>query len=254
MNMNNARAAGLLVGAYHIAYPYRNSQYDEATNFLEAAAAYIGNSFLPPVLDLENDYVQSYPNLSLWVSSWINYVEQQTCVTPIIYAGKDVLSYLENESPGFTRIYKLWIADYDTPWDPLGTPSDSTLTWQNWRFKQYATDSTTYPSGPPGACPGISGQVDLNSFQGGLSDLIALTHPAPTPLFGGLGGGPITPPLDGSFVLEINLPGASQIVVQASEDLITWTDVARLSRTGCKFVYVDIEASSHTKRYYRVKP
>ena len=55
-NMENGLNANVVMGAYHFARPDNNTPQEDAANFLNVASAYIGNGFLPPVLDLENPY------------------------------------------------------------------------------------------------------------------------------------------------------------------------------------------------------
>ena len=55
-NMENGLNANVVMGAYHFARPDNNTPQEDAANFLNVASAYIGNGFMPPVLDLENPY------------------------------------------------------------------------------------------------------------------------------------------------------------------------------------------------------
>ena len=51
--MIESRQAGMLMGAYHFAYPQFNDAEDEARFFVSVAGDYITESYLRPVLDLE---------------------------------------------------------------------------------------------------------------------------------------------------------------------------------------------------------
>src|SRR5579872_4210673 len=85
INVNGAKAAQLVVGTYHLARPDLNptlkNAESEAINFLNRAWQFIGSEFLPPALDMENDYVNAYnnnypngPDLSDWVLRWLIWI------------------------------------------------------------------------------------------------------------------------------------------------------------------------------------
>ena len=53
-NMENGHAAGMLMGAYHFAYPdYGTEAASEARHFLNVAQNYLRDGYLRPMLDLE---------------------------------------------------------------------------------------------------------------------------------------------------------------------------------------------------------
>ncbi len=168
-NMTNGQAAGVVMGAYHFARPDNNSATDEANHFLSVAGSYIGDGFLPPVLDLEDPpnvnlqdlYTSS--ELTAWVQEWIDVVVQNTGVEPIIYTNGNYANYLQSSLSS----YGLWIADPDG--DPSDPPSSSTLgIWSDWKFKQYSWSGTV---------SGINtSEVDLNVFNGTTEEFEALIH------------------------------------------------------------------------------
>ncbi|GAG56857.1 unnamed protein product, partial [marine sediment metagenome] len=91
-NMQNGHAAGMLMGAYHFAYPEYTDPVSEAHHFLNVAGDYLIEGYLRPVLDLEDDPgFDSYPYrlgkeaLSNWVHEWMNTVKNETGIEPIIY-------------------------------------------------------------------------------------------------------------------------------------------------------------------------
>src|SRR3954469_19844187 len=76
-NMQNGTAAGVLMGAYHFAYPQDDSPTAEAAHFLSAAGGYIGPGYLRPVLDVEQaggTTPVGASSLSAWVNAFISYV------------------------------------------------------------------------------------------------------------------------------------------------------------------------------------
>jgi probable HAF family extracellular repeat protein len=257
-NAAGADGAGLCVGVYHLARPDNNpSATDEAENFLSWAGDFIGDGYLPPALDLEPKYLPlNKAALSQWVRTWLHYVEQETGVKPMIYTVHDVVQkYLESD----LAAYPLWITTY--PNYP-NADAGNIGSWSTWTFQQYRTEPKTQDTDPdtttepytPGTCPGIVGYVDLDSFNGGVDALYALTvHPLLIK-FTGVDGDPIQPPSNGQFQLQLSAPGAQQVTVQSSTDMITWTDASTVTITHGTGVFTDTEAGTHTQRFYRPKP
>ncbi|HQY88067.1 MAG TPA: GH25 family lysozyme, partial [Tepidisphaeraceae bacterium] len=165
-NIQNAHAAGFMVGAYHVAYPNLNpgiaGAQAEAENFVTTAGAYMTDGYLRPVLDLERGDTLSAATLTTWVNDWMAHVELLTGVEPIIYVNTNYATY---ELQSSVAQYDLWIADYGTTeidhYDPSRSPR--TGVWNgDWDFWQYSQHGST---------SGISGEVDLNIFNGDLSRL-----------------------------------------------------------------------------------
>lgn len=189
-NMTNGTHAGVLMGAYHFARPDNNSAQAEARHFLQVARPYIGNGYLPPVLDLEDpnentDLQQLFSSdeLSQWVQTWLQIVEDSTGVTPIIYTNGRYTRYLNSS----LNRYPLWIAEPDGNLDP----PDNLGRWTTWLFKQYSWH---------GNVNGINGDVDLDVFNGTMAELDSLSqggHPG-----GGGGGGSAT--LDCSEAVSVH--------------------------------------------------
>ena len=162
-NMTNGISAGVVMGAYHFARPDNNTAVEDATNFLNVAGNYIGAGFLPPALDLENAYTSGQVvdlttlftsnELTNWVQTWMTTVENQTGVEPIIYCNGNYAGYVNSS----LNNYGLWFAqpDQDT------MPPTNIGNWNDWLFKQYSWTGTV---------SGISGDVDLNIFNGTLSE------------------------------------------------------------------------------------
>ena len=125
-----AESAGLVVGAYHFAYPEYNSAMAEAQHFVDVAGDYVVSGNLRPMLDLENDPDNdSYPSrmgdsaLASWISAWMNDVEQLVGIdaNPILYTTR---SYAAMLAPYLKDSTSLWIAiagestQYSTPQIP----------------------------------------------------------------------------------------------------------------------------------------
>jgi len=159
--MTEGNNAGVVMGAYHFARPDNNSATDEANHFVSVAHNYIGAGFLPPVLDLEDpnssthlDQLFSATQLTNWVQTWMDRVEALTGVKPVIYLNSNYANYLH----ATLNNYPLWIAKPGT--SPDSQPNDIG-NWNDWEFKQYSWT---------GSVNGISGDVDLDSYNGSAAD------------------------------------------------------------------------------------
>jgi len=164
INMLGAKEAGLLVGAYHVAYADRNEAVDEAEFFLSVAGSYIKAGYLRPMLDLEQDILNNIMAekgleagklyLQSWVQVWASKVKNETGQVPILYMGKYAAANYFNES---FRKYDLWIVDWTYD---LNTPPSSTGIWEKWVFWQYSNNSHV---------DGITGFVDCDAFNGDIN-------------------------------------------------------------------------------------
>jgi lysozyme len=173
-NMNNARAAGVLIGPYHFARPdsFENNPLDaanEANDFVDAIEPYYQTpgKFLRPVLDVERlPDVGDIPAgttqkafLSEWIRDFIAVVESRLGFAPLIYANS---SYANNYLEPDLAQYDLWIARWTH--SPSITPTPSNLgIWNDWEFWQW-TDSW--------GVAGIAGNVDGDLFDGSMQDLM----------------------------------------------------------------------------------
>jgi lysozyme len=155
-NRAGAGVAGLTVGSYHFANPDTapNDATNEASWFLRNSTIVSGD--LIPVLDLEVSNGLDPASLTAWAQTWLAQVSATTGVRPIIYTNPDFWSSSMANTDWFARngYSVLWIAHWSatTPTVPAGNWGGS-----GWTFWQ---DSGT------GVVPGISGQVDLDRFNG----------------------------------------------------------------------------------------
>ncbi|MGM1023405.1 MAG: GH25 family lysozyme [Bacillota bacterium] len=163
-----AKAAGLLIGAYHYVDDSAISPEAarlEAANFFKAiqAAGGIEVFDLPPVMDYEsNKSGLSKAAVTAVAEAFLQEVERLTGVRPIVYTYP---SFIGN----FTGLsdYPLWIARYSATQVPSGASG-----WSRWYFWQYSDGSAggTLPSGTRKVA-GIAGPVDLNEFDGTADEL-----------------------------------------------------------------------------------
>jgi family 25 glycosyl hydrolase len=139
-------------GAYHFFSPLVSGDV-QAKHYLKQVHLEPGD--LAPVLDVESIGTLSAEQLRKEVAEWLNIVEKHYNTTPIIYTGlKFKEKYLN--TPTFDR-YHFWIAHYYV----------KQLSYKGkWKFWQF-TDR--------GKIDGISGDVDLNVYNGSSYDLQQLT-------------------------------------------------------------------------------
>lgn len=164
--ITNGEAAGVYMGAYHFArpdnHPTIQGAIDEANHFLSVAQSSIQTCQLPPALDYETDVsaTLSYSFQAQWIQAWCNTVQTATGIVPIIYTGGSIAqnlgSYLSSQ-------YKLWYPYYyNSRSDASPPPTTYYGTWGSYKIWQYSDQGTV---------AGISGQVDMDDFNGTLTDL-----------------------------------------------------------------------------------
>jgi GH25 family lysozyme M1 (1,4-beta-N-acetylmuramidase) len=154
---------GLYRGAYHFARPSKGTAAAQAKYFISVAGTAGGFGDLPPVLDLEDSGGMGASALRTWVSNFLQTVESLTGRTPLIYCSPSFWSSKVGDSTAFTR-YPLWIAHYTTASQPR-VPGG----WNTWTFWQNTSS---------GRVNGISGNVDMNRFNGTLDQLEVLANAA----------------------------------------------------------------------------
>jgi GH25 family lysozyme M1 (1,4-beta-N-acetylmuramidase) len=151
-NWSGAKTAGLLRGAYHF-YRFDASPKSQADLFLATVDGDLGE--LPLVVDVEDVNVAK-PNISD-VKQFLDIVQQRTGQRCIIFTARWYWSSQRLEKPvAWAGNYDLWLADYGTP-RPI-QPDD----WSTWKFWQHNNSTKV---------DGISSPVDLNYFQGTITDL-----------------------------------------------------------------------------------
>jgi lysozyme len=151
-NAAGARAAGLLVGAYH--YGIAGEPIAQAEYFLSAIAN------LHPVLPVL-DFERGTSNMSLEEGqAFLTTVQQSMGVVPVIYTGE----YLKSFGKQTTLLgHPLWLSEYGPQAKlPIGYP-----TWTLWQF----TNGVVGPE--PHTIDGVNGIVDISYFNGTVDELKA---------------------------------------------------------------------------------
>jgi lysozyme len=152
-NIAAARAAGLYVGSYHFYTTDHTaqSQFDNVVKHLDMKAG-----DLPLVVDIEVLSKNSLPDLATELKAFLDLVEQNYGIKPIIYSGE---SFANEYLKGFAD-YPLWLAEYtDAPAPKLP------LDWRAWTFWQHSQN---------GSVAGVKGAVDLDRFNGTAEQIEAL--------------------------------------------------------------------------------
>lgn len=160
-NRENAREAGLYIGAYHF-FSFDSPAASQAEHFIATAGDLSGA--LPPVVDIEyyGDKRKDPPEKAQVVSGLqelLDALETEYGVKPIIYTTYTVYNkYIRN---GFQE-YPLWIRNVYYP------PADIGREWIFWQYSD------------TGKLRGTAGEekfVDLNVFQKGREELEKLLIP-----------------------------------------------------------------------------
>ncbi len=174
-NMNNGKAAGLQMCAYHFAHPESTCPSAQVNHFWSVAGSKItadGKSVYPMVdCEVFSGVTCSEGTYTTWYNDYSTDLKAKTAnfLHPVIYVSACAASHL---STAITL--SAWIADYNgenlytgNPWttccgdDRWGSTSCNANTWTYWQV------SST------GAISGISGNVDLDAYNGTLADLIS---------------------------------------------------------------------------------
>ncbi|WP_405154792.1 glycoside hydrolase family 25 protein [Paenibacillus sp. FSL K6-0108] len=167
--VRDAKAAGLLIGVYHYVDDSAGSveaAKAEAQNFYRAIqdAGGIGTFDLPPVMDYEsNKNGHSKATITAVATTFLSEIHKLTGIKPLVYTYPAFIGNFSGLSG-----YPLWIARYSSQ-----TPADASG-WTRWDFWQYS-DGTAGGYLPRGnrKVDGISGNVDLNEFDGTVAELKA---------------------------------------------------------------------------------
>lgn len=155
-NWTASRAAGILRGAYHYAFPGQDP-IGQADFFIQKIRPTQGD--LPPVLDLENSDGRTRPQVWAWTQAFVNRVRVKIGRAPIIYTG----FYFWRDSVGNPTNNlgcPLWLAAYTSSTAGLIPPA-----WSTWTFWQYTSTGTI---------PGVTGNCDRDFFNGTLTQLRGL--------------------------------------------------------------------------------
>jgi lysozyme len=170
-NWQKIREVGLVRGAYQYFDP-GGDPVEQANVFVDKVGM-LGPGDLPGVIDVESTDGLSPSQIATNVRIWMDIVEEGTGRPPIIYTG----SYFWNDNVGTDEFndHPLWIAHYTTACPNMPNA------WSTWAIWQYSST---------GSVAGISGNVDLNRYNGDAlklhdfagngyrAEIVALGHPS----------------------------------------------------------------------------
>lgn len=147
-DLRQARRHGIPVGSYHF-YSSKSGGAEQAAWFLRMA--WVAESDLPPVLDLEPTEAQikemgGEQRMFQEVLKWMRIVEQRRGKRPVLYVGQLFVNNHLVHAPEALRKYDVWIARYG-------------------EFKPYV-HLLHWQLTPYGRVRGIHGEVDINVFNG----------------------------------------------------------------------------------------
>ena len=171
-NHAGARAAGLAVAAYHYAKPSSdpNDAILEADWFMENAALVPGD--LVPALDIEETGGLSVTDLQAWIGAWLGEVYARLGVRAMIYTSPNFWKNALGDTTMFADqgYTTLWVAHWG-----VSSPSVPANNWggHGWTFWQYTSS---------GSVAGISGDADLDRYNGLDITPMAFSYPPLPPL------------------------------------------------------------------------
>jgi lysozyme len=152
-NLAGARAAGIHTGVYQYFEPGQDPI--EQAQFLLDHMGPLQPGDMPPMIDVESADTVPPAAYADAIRAWVDHVEAATGVVPFIYTGY----YYWNDNVGTDEFidHPLWIANYN-PGCPL-IPDY----WGTWVVHQYCACESI---------AGIAGDVDGDTFNGNLDDLM----------------------------------------------------------------------------------
>ncbi|MFO0758111.1 MAG: GH25 family lysozyme [Byssovorax sp.] len=157
VNWAGIKAAGMIRGTYQFFRPGKDAAAQ--ADLVIQKVGVLGPGDLPVTLDVEATDGQSAATIAAKIHTWVDKVTAGTGKKPIIYTGK--YFWNDNVVTADFADYPLWIAAYGPPCP------DTPIPWHAWAMWQYSST---------GSVPGISGDCDLDVFNGTLDDLNALAN------------------------------------------------------------------------------
>jgi lysozyme len=155
-NLAGSRAAGIHTGVYQYFEPDEDP-VAQADLLLDSMGPLMPGD-LPPMIDVESTGGLGGSAITEAIHAWIDRVESVTGVKPLIYSGY----YFWNDNVGSSDFgeYPLML-----PWYGMECPGGVPVGWDMWTVHQYCDC---------GSVGGISGDVDVNRFNGDIAALEAL--------------------------------------------------------------------------------
>lgn len=202
-HLDGARAAGLVVGAYHFARPDTNSPEADGEHFgTELRARGLAQpGTLPPCLDMERTAQVDYID---WSEKFIATVRAITGYQPMmVYASSSWWKNRYNNGLWLDEKTWAWVAHYGR------APGDQSFRAERVVAHQY-TDT--------GRIPGYDSNIDLNAAFVDLSSLTCglVSEPAPTEETYAVQSGDTL----ARIALSLNIPGGWRALYEANRETI----------------------------------
>lgn len=156
-NWKGAKAAGLAVGSYQFFRPNQDVTAQANIVIKQLESVGFGAGDIPPVLDVETTDGASASKIISGINTWISIIRGRFGRLPIVYTSPGFWGGIGNPTP--STLPYLWVAHWGVSC-PLLPPN-----WGRLRFWQYSAT---------GRVAGISGNVDLDLYNGSLAELKGL--------------------------------------------------------------------------------
>ncbi len=160
-NWSGMKQAGVVRSAYH--FFHANVDPKVAAAYFLSVMGTLQPGDLPPTLDLEVTDNESAATITANAITWLDTVAAATGTKPILYTGPSFVANTLGSPAGLEDHAQLWVANWGVTCPDVPAPF---TTWSFWQ--QGATGSV------PGI-PGSSGGTDVDTFDGDLAALTALT-------------------------------------------------------------------------------
>jgi len=188
-----AMRATLQWGAYHFA---DNSDVEAQVNHFLAVVG--GDNETLYALDWEDNgnSTMSFDQARQFLQLIEQKIGRNRCV---LYSGNTAKEAMGSRADPYFGAHRLWLAQYSN--NPVPQAS-----WDTYWLWQYS-DGNAGPE--PHSCPGVTGEVDTNSWPGTDAELVAQWTGAPVP----------TPPPVGVPTITINVspPGSARVIVTGAQ-------------------------------------
>ncbi len=161
-NWAASKKAGVIRGAYHF-FRANVDPIAQAQWYLSKVTLEPGD--LPPTLDLETTDGETGATIAANAIKWLDYVAAKTGMKPLLYSSPSFISGTLGSPAGFQNHATLWVANWGVSCPNVPSP------FTKWAVWQYSSTGTV--NGIP------STAVDLDEFDGTLSELKAITMQPP---------------------------------------------------------------------------
>ena len=236
-----------------------------ATQYCEAIRKAYPNAFLAhaPIWDPVQNWPAIYQAFNRYCDAAMPQAYAADGSTATSVANSSGAAMASNMDAAWGQVYASWSSDLIKPIAPV-----------LWAVGKGVQNTTTFTTPAPlsefvNTLKGLPAPASLGGYQGisfwdaefetaalwsGTADII-IGPTTTTPIITGIGGGAISPPVNGTFSMQVNAGPQQQVIVQASDTPAgPWADIATVPITGGTGIFADHDAGTHPNRFYRLKP